>query len=97
MAANHKLTGVLQGRMIAGTQNSGGSLTVTFTDGSRMTVKTAGSSNSASTGGTVRAARQEGTTLTLEMDAGSALSVTTAGATSSIIVRNSGGAMEYSD
>ena len=97
MAANHKLTGVLQGRTIVGTQNSGDSLTVTFTDGARMTVKTAGSSNSASTGGTVRAARQEGTTLTLEMDAGSSLSVTTAGVTSSIVVRNPGGAMEYSD
>ncbi len=62
-----------------------------------MTVKTAGSSNSASTGGTIREARQEGTTLTLEMEAGSSLSVTTAGATSGIVVRNQSGAMEYSD
>lgn len=97
MAANHRLTSVLQGRTISGTQNQGGRLIISFADGSHISVKTSGSSNSAGTVGTIRAARQAGTTLTLDMVDGYALSITTAGATSSVVVRNQSGAMEYSD
>ena len=60
MAANHKLTKVLQGRTISGTANQSHEMKVHFTDGSTMTVKTAGNSNSASSGGTVKAAQQRG-------------------------------------
>ena len=42
MASNHKLTGVLKGRAISGTSNANDLLTITFEDGSTMTVKNGG-------------------------------------------------------
>ena len=97
MASNHKLTGVLQGKTIAGTSNQSDALTISFTDGSKMTVQTSGSSNSASTGGTIKAVRQQGTTLSLDMENGSTLEIQTAAQTSSVMVRSADGAMEYAD
>lgn len=97
MASNHKLTDLLQGRTIAGTSNSNNVLTILFTDGSKMTVQTAGSSNSASTGGTIKAVRQQGTTLTLDMEDGSTLEIPLAEETSSVMVRDGSGTMEYAD
>ena len=63
MASNHKLTAVIAGRTIAGSANADGKMIINFTDGSTMTIKTAGNSNSASTGGTIKAVRQAETTL----------------------------------
>ena len=97
MASNHKLTSVLQGRTIAGTSNQNNALTILFTDQSKMTVQTAGSSNSASTGGTVKAVRQQGTTLSLDMDGGGTLEIPLAEETSSVMVRGASGTMEYAD
>ena len=97
MASNHKLTRLLQGRTIAGTSNANNALTVSFTDHSKMTVQTAGSSNSASTGGTVKAVRQSGTTLNLDMEDGSTLEIPLAEETSSVMVRDGSGTMEYAD
>ncbi len=97
MASNHKLTSVLQGRTIAGTSNQNNALIVSFTDSSKMTVQTAGSSNSASTGGTIKAVRQQGTTLSLDMESGSTLEIPTAEETSSVMVRSADGTMEYAD
>lgn len=97
MASNHKLTSLLHGRTIAGTSNSNNALTIAFTDGSKMTVQTAGSSNSASTGGTIKAVRQEGTTLSLDMEDGGTLEIPLAAETSSVMVRDASGTMEYAD
>ena len=97
MTSNHKLTTLIQGRTIAGTSNQNNTLTLTFTDKSQMTVQTAGSSNSAATGGTVNAVRQEGTTLSLEMDSGSTMEIETAEETSSVMVRDASGTMQYAD
>ena len=97
MTSNHKLTGVLQGRTISGTSNQGDTLTIHFDDGSQMTVQTAGSSNSAATGGTVKAVRQQGTTLALDFEAGGTMEIPLAEETSSVMVRDKGGAMEYAD
>ena len=97
MATNHKLTSLIQGRTIAGTSNQNDVLTVAFTDNSKMTVQTAGSSNSASTGGTVKAVRQSGTTLSLDMESGGSLDIQTAEETSSVMVRDAAGTMEYAD
>ena len=97
MTSNHKLTGVLQGRTINGTSNSGDTMTIYFTDGSSMAVQTAGSSNSASSGGTVQAVRQQGTTLELAFEGGGTMEVPLAEETSSVMVRDKGGAMEYAD
>ena len=97
MASNHKLTSVLQGRSIAGTSNQNNALTISFMDGSQMTVQTAGSSNSASTGGTIKAVQQQGTTLSLDMEGGSTMEIQTAAQTSSVMVRSADGTMEYAD
>jgi phage baseplate assembly protein gpV len=97
MASNHKLTGVLKGRTITGTQNQGDKLLVHFDDGSSMTVKTAGSTNSASTGGTVAAVRQQGSTLSLDMANGATWTITMAEATSSVMVRDKNHTLEYAD
>ena len=97
MTSNHKLTGVLKGRTISGTANQGDVLTIHFTDGSSMAVQTAGSSNSASSGGTVQAVRQQGTTLELAFEGGGTLDIPLAEETSSVMVRDKGGAMEYAD
>ena len=97
MASNHKLAGLIQGRTITGTGNSGGALTISFDDGSKMTVQTSGSSNSAATGGTVKAVRQQGTTLDLDFEGGGTLQIPLAEETSSVMVRDKSGTMEYAD
>ena len=97
MANNLKLTTLIQGRTIAGTSNQNDVLTLLFTDQSKMTVQTAGSSNSASTGGTVQAVRQKGTTLSLDMEGGGTVEIQTAEETSSVMVRDKSGTMEYAD
>jgi hypothetical protein len=98
MPSNHKLTTLLKGRTLAGTQQSGGTMILTFTDGSIMTVQTAPSgSNSASTGGTVKAVQQQDTCLDLDFEDGSTLEITTAEATSSVMVRDKNHIMEYAD
>lgn len=96
-ASNHKLTSTIAGRTINGTSNADGKLTLNFSDGSHMTVKTTGNSNSAATGGTVAKARQDSSHLYLDMEGGSTLTIPTAEPTSSVMVRNAGGAMEYAD
>ncbi len=97
MASNHKLTALIAGRTVAGTSNAGDVLTIKFDDGSLMTVQTAGSSNSAATGGTVKAVRQSGTTLSLDFAPSGTMEIQTADETSCVMVRDKGGAMEYAD
>ena len=97
MASNHKLTGVLKGRRINSTSNQGNVLTLGFDDGSTMTVKTAGSSNSASTGSAVTAVRQQDTTLHLDFENGQTLTVQTAEPTASVMVRDKNHVLEYAD
>jgi hypothetical protein len=97
MASNHKLTSVLKGRAIRGTSNANNLLTITFDDGSTMTVKTAGASNSASTGGKIKAVRQQDTTLNLDFEEGGSLTIPTAEATSSVMVRDKDHTLEYAD
>lgn len=97
MASNHKLTRLIAGRTITGTGNSSGALTLSFDDGSKMTVQTTGSSNSASTGGVIKAVRQQGTTLSLDFTGGGTLEIQMAEETSSVMVRDKHNIMEYAD
>ncbi len=97
MSSNHKLSAVLEGRRITGTSNQNDTLLVHFDDGSVMTVKTAGSSNSASTGSAIAAVRQQDTTLHLDFENGSTMTIQTAEATSSVMVRDKDNTMEYAD
>ena len=73
-----ELTKTLKGRTINGTSNSGDAMTVHFSDSSELTLKTKGSSNAASTGGTVESVEQTADTLTLVMDGGAKLAISLA-------------------
>lgn len=99
-AANHKLTTAIAGRTLSGTANATGETTLTFSDGSKLTAKTAPSStNSATNGGTVSKVRQsvEPPALHLDMKDGSTLEIALAEATSSVMLRDKDGNMEYAD
>ena len=98
MHSNQKLTRVIAGRVISGTSQADGLLTMTFDDGSTMKVKTATSTtNTAATGGKVQKVRQESTMLALDLEGGSTLEIETAEAPSSVMLRDSAGKMEYAD
>jgi hypothetical protein len=97
MTSNHKLTAVLKGRTITSTQTQDHRLTLTFDDGSTMTVHTAGSPTSAATGGTVAKVRQQGTQLALDFEDGATKLIQLAEATSSVMVRAKDGTLEYAD
>jgi hypothetical protein len=97
MTSNHKLTAVLKGRTITGTQHQDQRLTIVFADGSTMTVKTAGTTTSAATGGTIAKVRQQDTQLALDCEDGSTLQIHLAEATSSVMVRANDHTLEYTD
>ncbi len=97
MAANHKLTSLLKGRTISGISTGYNQMIITYTNGSKMTIKAAGSPNSTSTVGTVKGVRQSGTELCLDFESGSSLTITTVEETSCVIVRSGAGVMEYAD
>ena len=98
MHSNQKLTKIIAGRTIAGTSQADGLFTITFADGSIMKIKTAPSiTNSAATGGTVAKVQQQGTTLALVLEGGSTVTITTAEETSSVMLRDTAGKMEYAD
>jgi hypothetical protein len=82
LPANHKLTSLIKGRIISGSSNADDQMIISFTDGSKMTIKTAGPSNSSSTGGTVKRVRQAGTELNLDFEKHQTLTIQTAGKTS---------------
>ena len=98
MHANPKLTKVIAGRTISATSQAEGALILTFDDGSTMRVKTAASnSNDAATDGKVVKVRQQGTDLSLDLADGKSVLIQTAEATSSVLLRDKNGKMEYAD
>ena len=72
-------------------------LIIAFEDGSTMTVKTAGTTASAATGGTIAKVRQQGTELALDFEDSSPLLIPLAEATSSVMVRAHDHTLEYAD
>src|SRR5919197_3362299 len=97
MTNNHKLTAVLHGRTITGTQHQDHRLIVAFDDGSTMTVHTTGSTTSAATGGTIAKVRQQDTQLALDCEDGSTMLIPLAAATSSVTVRDQHHTLEDAD
>jgi len=97
MTSNHKLTAVLKGRTVTGTQHQDHRLTIAFADGSTMTVNTAGTTASAATGGTIAKVRQQDTQLALDFADGSTLRIPLAEATASVMVRAHDHTLEYAD
>jgi hypothetical protein len=97
MARNQKLTSVIAGRTITGTEADGDALKIHFDDGSAMTVRTPGPAKTTPTNGKVKAVRQKGTTLNLELEDGSTVAIATAEETSSVMLRDKNQVLEYAD
>ena len=96
--SNLKLTKVIAGRTISNTSEVDSLLIITFDDGSVMKIKTAASNtNSAATGGKVQKVRQQGTELDFDLEGGTTVTIQTAEATSSVMVRDKAGKLEYAD
>lgn len=92
---NEELTNLLKGHTISGTSDSNGEKTVTFDDGCKLSLKTApSSSNSATTGGEIEAAKLEADDtprLMLHLNDGGVISFDLASATGSVTVRDADG------
>lgn len=88
---------MVAGRTVTGAEADGDTLKVHFDDGSTMMVRTAGPAKSTPTKGKVKAVRQSGTTLNLDLEDGSTIAITTAEETSSVMLRDKSGALEYAD
>ena len=98
MHSNQKLTKIIAGRSISGTAQADNLLTVTFDDGSTMKVKVApGYTNLGVTGDKIVKVQQQGTELLLDMETGGPLKIDTAEATSSVMLRDKVGKLEYAD
>lgn len=98
MAANHKLTAIIAGREITGFVEHAGVLVITFSDGSVMKVKTASVvEQKLPTKPIIKKVRQQGTKLDFDLVDGSTYTIQTAEATSSVILRDKAGTMEYAD
>ena len=98
MHSNQKLTKIIAGRTISGTSQADNILSITFDDGSVMKIKVApAGTNDATTGGKVLKVQQEGTVLCLVLTDGSSVKIETAEATSSVMLRDKSGKLEYAD
>ena len=97
MVRNQKLTAVLAGRSITAVDSRGGTVMISFDDGSTMTVQSDGTEPAGARAGRVKAVRQRGTTLALDFDDGGTLTLRTAEETSSVMVRDKSHGFEYSD
>ena len=98
MALNRKLTPLIAGRTVKSAAQADTVLSIGFGDGSVLRIKTAGREAAAiPAGGTVKAVRQKADALTLDFADGSSAEIKLAEATSSVMLRNSAGALEYAD
>ncbi len=103
MAANRKLTNLIRGRAVARVEAApdpagGSGARVAFDDGSVMTVALQPAAPLPAGGGArVRGVRQAGTSLTLDLEGGSSLAFRTREPTSSVLLRDARGVLEYAD
>lgn len=98
MALNKKLTPVIANRTIKSASQSDDILTISFSDGSTMTVKTSGQvSTDALLNRTIKAVRQQSTNINLDFTDNSSAAITLAEATSSVMLRDKDKQLEYAD
>jgi hypothetical protein len=100
MHRNQKLTPVIKGRSLAQIGWEGATAILHFDDGSVMRIHTpAAPANNAppATLGKVRAVRQSTDAIAFDLEDGSTVQIPLAEATSSVLLRNSKGALEYAD
>jgi len=100
MNANRKLTSIIKGRTVSSVQQpDANALDITFSDNSKMHVKTSGqvAANSLKSGGTISHVQQEGTTLRLIGADNTSTDIPLQEATSSVMLRDKDNKMEYAD
>jgi predicted transcriptional regulator len=95
MPRNHKLTAVVAGRCVRSTTGGPAKLVILFDDRSTMTVKTARSAATISTGAKVKAVLEDGHQFTLQFEDGSSVTVKLADPGASVAVRDRSSAVEY--
>jgi hypothetical protein len=100
MSRNQKLTPIIAGRTIAQLGWDAATALVHFGDGSVMRIHAAAPPPAGSPPaalGKVRAVRQSLTTIALDLEGGASLQIPLAEATSSVMLRDAKGVLEYAD
>ncbi|MBK5187286.1 MAG: hypothetical protein JJD97_03520 [Gemmatimonadaceae bacterium] len=100
MTRNQKLTPIIKGRTIAQIGWDGAAALLHFDDGSVLRIHTpAAPARDAppATLGKVRAVRQSLDTIAFDLEGGASVQLPLADATSSVMLRNAKGALEYAD
>lgn len=98
MATNIKLSRIVQGRTIVGFNQADNRVTIEFGDGSKLVVRVDGTESvSVSAGAKLKGVRQKATNLTFDFIDGSSHSFQLAEETSSVILRDANGKLEYAD
>ena len=98
MALNKKLTPLLAGRMVKTVRYEDDTLSVIFADDSTMKIKTgAPGAYDSLPGRTIKAVRQRNDVMNIDFNDGSTVKIKLAAATSSVMLRNGSGKLEYAD
>ncbi len=98
MALNRKLTPLIAGRTVKSAARADDGLHINFGDGSVLRIKTGGTAApSITAGAAVKEVLQKADLFTLNFADGSSVEIKLAEATSSVMLRNNAGAMEYAD
>lgn len=101
MNANRKLTSIIKGRTVSSVvqQPETNALEITFSDNSKMHVKTSGqaAAESLKSGGTISRIQQEGTILRLVGADDTSADIALQAATSSVMLRDKDNKLEYAD
>lgn len=100
MSRNQKLTAVIKGRAIAELDWDSATALLHLGDGSVLRIRTPAppaSNAPPSRLGTVRAVRQSLDSIAFDLEGGSTLQLSLADATSSVMLRDAKGALEYAD
>ena len=94
---NKKLTPLLAGRSVKSAKQAKGVLAIKFTDDSVMRIKTDAPFKDSIIGKTVKAVRQKAKEFDLDFTDGMTAVITLAEETSSVMLRDKAGVMEYAD
>jgi len=94
---NQKLTPIIAGRAIKSANQTDGVLQIEFDDGSVMKIKTGAPFSDQIAGRTVKAVRQRATEFDLDFTDGTSAPITLAAETSSVMMRDKAGVLEYAD
>src|SRR5262245_61259762 len=94
---NQKLTSIIAGRTVKSATQTGGVLQIEFSDSSVMRIKTGAPFKDSIAGRQVKAVRQKATEFDLDFTDGTTAKITLAAETSSVMLRDHAGVMEYAD